>query len=167
MAINRTTPVNIPIGTSGGTSGLFGLGASATACSQSDQVTSSVTNNLTNIIARGDILLPTFTPAAGLQMNIFVWGTNDDSGFPGGSATTEVITGSAGLITLSALGNNAPKFLTSITGLTTGITQKWEGSVVAALGFVPRRWGLVFMNQIGVTLPTTGHSAEYIEEYYN
>lgn len=161
MAIQRSTPAAINLGTA-----LNSLGSSATAAAQSAEVTSSSTANITDIVANWTLVIGTITASSSTRVDVYVWGTNDDSGYPGATATAEVITGSAGTITLSANGNAALRFLRSTLAHTTGLTIKNEASIVNALGFVPRRWGLVFVNQTGAALAASGHSAEYVETYY-
>ena len=162
MAIQRGSPVAIGLGTA-----VNSLTSSTTAYAQSDAVTSSTTANITDIVANWTILIGTITASATTVVNVFCWGTNDDSGYPGGSATAEVITGTAGALTISANGSGVLRFLKSTLAHTTGLTMRDEASVVSALGFVPRRWGLVFQNQTGANLGSSGHSAEYVETYYN
>ena len=170
MAIQRSTPATFSLGTSGGTSGLYGLASSATAGSQSAEVTSGTSSNITNITVGLDIVLPSIaSPTGSTKVDVYVWGTNDSSGYPGGSTGNEVITGSAGTITVSATALLALKFLGVVTAtLTTTVqTARLDADIVASLGYVPRRWGLVFVNNTGATLATTGHVAEYTEIYYN
>lgn len=161
MAIQRSTPASISIGTA-----LNSLASSTTAAVQSGEITSGTSSNITDITARWVIACGTITASTSTRVDVYVWGTNDDAGWPGGSATAEVITGAAGAITLSANGNSALRFLRSTLFHTTGLTYRDEASVVAALGYVPRRWGLVFVNQSGAALAASGHSAEYEEIYY-
>lgn len=161
MAIQRSTPAAITLSTA-----LNSLGSSATAAAQSSEVTSSSTANITDIVANWTLVIGSITASSSTRVDVYVWGTNDDSGYPGATATAEVITGTAGSITLSANGNAALRFLRSTLAHTTGLTIKNEASIVNALGFVPRRWGLVFVNQTGAALASSGHSAEYVETYY-
>ena len=170
MAIQRSTPATFSLGTSGGTSGLYGLASSATAGAQSAVVTSGTSNNVTGISVGLDIVLPSIaSPTASTKVDVYVWGTNDDSGYPGGSTGNEVITGSAGTITVSATATLVLRWIGSITQTltTTAQTVRADYDITASLGFIPRRWGLVFLNNTGATLSTTGHAAEYTETYYN
>lgn len=162
MAIQRSNPEAINIGTA-----VDSLASSATAGAQSAEVTSSTTSNITDIVANWTLVIGTITASPTTRVDVYVWGTNDDTGYPGGSATAEVITGSAGSITLSTNGNAALRFLRSTLAHTTGLTIKTEASIVNVLGYVPRRWGLVFINQTGAALASSGHSAEYVETYYS
>lgn len=161
MAIQRSNPTSISVGTA-----LNSLASSTTAAAQSSEVSSSSTANITDIVANWTITIGTITSSSSTRVDVYVWGTNDDSGYPGGNATAEVITGAAGTITLSANGNTALRFLRSTLAHTTGLILKNEASIVNALGFVPRKWGLVFVNQTGAALAASGHSAEYVETYY-
>lgn len=159
MAIQRSNPAPVTISTA-----LNGLASGSSA--QTSEVPSSTTANITDITANWSILVGAITASATTRIDVYVWGTNDDSGYPGGSATNEVISGTAGPITLSANGVAALRFLKSTAAHTASITLRDEASIVAALGFVPRRWGLVFTNQTGAALGST-HSVEYVETYYN
>lgn len=160
MPIQRTTPATITIGTA-----LNSLASGSRA--QTNEVTSSTSSNVTDIVASWAILIGTITASSSTRVDVYVWGTTDDSGYPGGSATNEVITGTAGSITLSANGSAALRLLKSTAAHTTNITMRDEASVVAALGFVPRRWGLVFDNQTGAALGSSGHTVEWVETFYN
>ena len=162
MAIQRSTPVAISVGTA-----LNSLATSSTAFAQSDVVTSGTSSDVIDIVANWTVVIGSITASASTVVNVYCWGTNDDSGYPGGSATAEVITGTAGSLTISANGNSVLRFLKSTLAHTTGLTMRDEASVVQALGFVPRRWGLVFQNQTGANLAASGHAAEYVETYYN
>lgn len=162
MAIQRTSPTSVGLGTA-----LNSLASSTTAYAQSTEVTSGTTNNVTDIVANWTIVVGTITASATTVINVFCWGTNDDTGYPGGSATAEVITGTAGSLTISANGTGVLRFLKSTLAHTTGLTMRDEASIVQILGFVPRRWGLVFQNQTGANLASSGHSAEYVETYYS
>ena len=100
---------------------------------------------------------------------MFVWGTQDDTagqrpGYQGG--TIEVIPASAGAITLSANGLAALRFLKSTQAVAASQTVVDEADIVAVLGFVPRRWGLVIRNNTGAAFAASGHSAEYEEFAY-
>jgi hypothetical protein len=159
MAIGRTTPAAITVGTA-----LNSLASGSAA--QTAEVTSGTGQNVTGITAKWSILLGAHTPSATTVIEVYVWGTNDDSGFPGGSATTEVISGSAGSITLSANGLIALRHIRSTLCPTASITVNDEADIVAILGYVPRRWGLVFKNSTGTAFASSGHSAEYVETYY-
>ena len=160
MPIQRSSPSAVTISTA-----LNSLGSGSRA--QTAQVTSGTSANVTDITANWDLAIGTITASATTRVDVYVWGTNDDAGFPGGSATAEVITGSAGSITFSANGNAALRFLKSTAAHTTNITIRDDASIVAALGFVPRRWGLVFDNQTGAALAASGHAVEFVETFYN
>lgn len=159
MAIARTTPAAITVGTA-----LNSLASGSAA--QTSEVTSGTTQNVVDIVASWVIALGAHTPSVTTVIEVYVWGTNDDSGYPGQSSTNEVITGTAGSITLSSNGLVALRFLRSTLCTTASATMRDEASIVQALGFVPRRWGLVFKNSTGTAFAASGHSAEYVETYY-
>lgn len=168
MALQFNASQPLGIGTSGGTSGVFGLASSTTSFAQSDVVTTSTTANITDIQVQVDILCPAHTPSASTTINFYAFALEDATTYPGGSATNEVLGASAGLVTISANGNNL-KFLGSMICHTASITMKSQPmSIVSALGIVPRKWGICIQNQTGVALPTTaGATASYTEVYYN
>jgi hypothetical protein len=163
MPINRTNTSAIGVGTA-----LNNLASSTTACAATGTVSSSTSNNLTGITARWNIAVGVISPTASTVVNVFVWGTNDETTRPGYQAgATEVIPASAGAITLSANGQAGLRFLKSTLCHTASQTVSDEADVIAALGFIPRRWGLVVQNQTGAALASSGHSAESEETYYN
>lgn len=159
MAITRTTPAAVGISTA-----LNSLANNAAA--QTAEVTPSTSTNLVDIVASWQIALGAISPGATTDVLVYVWGTNDDSGYPGGSTGNEVITGSAGSITLSSNGQAALRPLRSTLGVSASSTVRDEASIVEALGFVPRRWGLVFWNKTGQAFGSSGHAVEYVETYY-
>lgn len=162
MPIQRTTPTAIGIGTA-----LNSLASSLTACAATDTVTSGTSSNVTEIIARWQISVGAITPSTSTVVNVLVWGTTDDTTRPGYQAgSTEVIPASAGAITLSTNGQSSLRWLKSTLCHTASQTVDDEASVTAALGFIPRRWGLVFQNQTGAALAASGHSAEVVETFY-
>lgn len=160
MAIQKTTPVAITIGTA-----FNSLGSSATAAAQSNEVTSSTTTNVTDITVNVSIVTGSYTQTGGTILSVYVWGTNDTDTNPGTSGTIEAITGTAGAITLSLYGSIGIKHLLTVSAASSQ-TNRIEGSVCAALGFVPSRWGIVLVNLTGAALAASGHSAEFVEVYY-
>lgn len=162
MAIARTTTGTVGIGTA-----LNSLASSATAAAASDTITSGTTANNTALTARWNIAVGAITPSASTVVNVYVWGTNHNTTRPGYQAgATEVVPASAGAITLSTLGTSTTKFLRSTLCHTASQTISDEADIVANLGFFPKRWGLVFVNQTGTALAASGHSASYEETYY-
>lgn len=167
MALQFNASQNLGIGTSGGTSGVFGLLSSTTSFAQSDVVTTSTTANITDIQVQVDITCPAHTPSTSTTINFYAFALEDSTTYPGGTVTNEILGASAGLVTLNANGNNL-KFLGSMICHTASSVMKSQPmSIVSALGVIPRKWGICVQNQIGTTLPTTGHTASYTEVYYN
>jgi predicted metal-binding membrane protein len=162
MAYNKTNPAALTL-----PAGMTSLANSATAAMQTDAVTTSLTSNITSITAKWVIAVGAITPSASTLVNVYVWGTDDDNSRPGYQAgANEVIAATAGAITLSGFGTSALKFLKSTLCHTASQSVSDEADIVAVLGYIPRKWGLVFVNQTGAPLGT-GHSGEYIENYYN
>lgn len=164
MPIQRTTPAAIThnLNTT--------FGSSSTAARQTNEVTSTTSSNVTDIIAMWALDMPSVDATATTRVDVYVWGTNDDSGYPGtNNASNENITGTNGNITLSANNLVALRFLKSTNCVveSSAHTARDEASIVAALGYIPRRWGLVFVNQTGANLGTTNNAVEYVETFYN
>lgn len=160
MAIGRTAPSSVGIGT------VLNNLASGSAI-QTDQVTSGTTQNIVDITARWTIDCSTFTANISTRIEVFVWGTNHATEYPGNdSGTNEVITGTAGSITIASTGLTSLRFLKLSSAVNSGATIRDEESIVKILGFIPRRWGLVIQNVTGAALAASGHAVDYVEVYY-
>ena len=163
MAKQYSTTTSIGISTA-----LNSLASSATAGAATDTVTSGTTTNIVGITARWQIALGAITPSATTVITVFVWGTNAASTRPGYQAgSTEVVPSSAGAITLASTGQSALRFLKTTLAHTASQTVIDEADIVQALGFIPKRWGLVILNQTGTAFASSGHAAEYEETYYS
>jgi hypothetical protein len=150
---------------------LASLATSVTVGVQTGERVVDTGRNLDDITANWEITSAAFIGSASTKVDVYVWGTADNAGYPGMSTgTIEIITGVAGPVTISALGLIGLKFLESTPFLqTTAIAgvAKGEASIVERLGFKPRRFGLVFINNTGAALAASGHSIECVEHYYN
>ena len=161
MAKTHTSTASIGISTA-----LNSLASSATGGAATDTITSGTTNNTIGITARWQIALGAITPSATTVITVFVWGTNAATTRPGYQAgSAEVIPSSAGSITLASTGQSALRFLKTTLCHTASQTVIDEADIVQALGFIPKRWGLVFLNQTGTALASSGHAAEFEETY--
>lgn len=163
MAKQHSTTSSVGIGTA-----LNSLATSATAGAATDTVTSSTTTNVVGITARWQIAIGSITPSSTTVVTVFVWGTNDDTTRPGYQAgSTEVIPASAGAITLASTGQSALRLLKVTLAHTASQTVIDEADIVQALGFIPKRWGLVILNQTGAAFAGSGHAVEAEETFYN
>lgn len=152
------------------------LGNSTTALASSAAVTTSTSNNIVDAMVQVKITGPaTMTASASTIVSIYAYGSLDGSAgwFAGASSgTVETIDGTDKAITVSANGNNL-RFLGTIllhttTAGTSIVYQSEPMSIAAAFGgLMPRKWGIVIMNQSSATLAASGHDVRYTEVYYN
>jgi hypothetical protein len=159
MALAQSNPAAIGIGTA--------LNSLATGVwAQSSEVTPGWTNNVNELIASWALTIGTITASASTVVNVYAWGTVDDAGYPGSNTGSDIITGTAGSFAKSANGT-VLTFVKSCVAHTTGMILRDEVEISGILGFKPRRFGLVFNNVTGANLAASGHSAEWVFNYYN
>lgn len=163
MSLQYGTSTAIGIGTA-----LNSLASSTTAFAQTDAVTTTVTENITDALVRASVVVGAITPSGSTVINFYVVGSEDGTVWAGSSATSEVITATAGAVTISTLGNNL-RFLGSMICHTASVTMKTQPMSVAAAfgGMLPKKWVVVVQNQTGSNLSGSGHSISYTEAYYN
>ena len=152
------------------------LANSTTSLASSAAATTSTSNNIVDAMVQVKIVGPaTMTASASTIVSVFAYGSLDGStGWYAGasSGTVETVDGSDKLITVSANGNNL-RFLGTIllhtTTSGTSITYQSQPLSVAAAfgGLMPRKWGIVIMNQSSAALAASGHDVRYTEIYYN
>jgi hypothetical protein len=159
MALAQSNPVDIPVST-------FLNSLATGSWMQTTEVTPSWNNNVSELMASWAIPIGTITPSPSTVVNVYVWGTVDDSGYPGSNTGSDIITGAAGTFAKSAHGT-VLTFLKSCVAHTTGMILRDEAEISGVLGFKPRRFGLVFTNVTGANLAASGHSAEWVFNYYN
>lgn len=165
MAIVRTT-ITAPAITSWAS-----LGNSATAVASSAAVTVGTSTNVTDHQIQLKIVGPTtMTASATTVVNIFIYGSNDGTGWTSGSTTNELIDGTDKAITLSSNGNNgiyAGQILLHTTSSGSSVTYYSKVISVAALfGTLPEKYVVVIQNQSSATL-STGHAITVIETSYS
>lgn len=110
----------------------------------------------------------TFTAASSTVCNVFVYGSQDGSTWPGSSVTAELVTGLDKTLTQSTNGNNMI-FLGSISCHTTnGVFTSKPMSIAAAFGgSMPAAYQIVVQNATTVLLAATGAVVVAQEVYYN
>lgn len=165
MAIVRTT-ITAPAITSWAS-----LGNSATAVASSASITVGTTTNVVDHQIQLKIVGPTtMTASSTTVLNIFLYGSNDGTGWTSGNTTNELIDGTDKAITLSSNGNNgiyAGQILLHTTSAGTSITYFSKVISVAALfGTLPEKYVVVIQNQSSATL-STGHAITIIETSYS
>lgn len=170
MALNYGSATSFAI-SNGTDTGIANLASSTTAYAQSAVVSTSTTNNVVDAMVRVKVKVGNITtPSASTNLYIYAYGLIDDSTYPGGSSTNEVITGAAADITMSATSNNV-RYLGSINCHTANITYITNPMSIAGAfgGVMPKKWGILIQNQTGVATSSTeaDHSAHYTEIYYN
>lgn len=143
------------------------LASSLTAVASSSAITVSPSANVVDHEVVVSVALGAITPTTATVVNVYVYGSADGLNWPGGSATTEVVTGTDQAITWSANGNTA-RFLGSIPCHTASITLKSAPLSIAAAfcGVMPAKYAIVIQNQTGVVLAATGHTVAAQEIYY-
>lgn len=152
------------------------LANSTTALASSAAATTSTSNNIVDAMVQVKLTSPaTMTASASTIVSIFAYGSlSGDAGWYAGASTgtIETVDGSDKAITVSANGNNL-RFLGTVlmhttTAGTSIVYQSEPMSIAAAFGgIMPRKWGIVIMNQSGAALPASGHECKYTEIYYN
>ena len=148
---------------------LASINTTATAAASTAAATTSTTANVTDIMVRVKIVCPTFTPTSSTGIEIYAYGSEDGTNYPGAGATNEVLTGADAAVTLSTNSNNL-RFLGFLSCHTTGATMTSQPmSLVAAFGIIPRKWAIVIRNALPATnsLAASGHSVNYTEIFYN
>jgi hypothetical protein len=149
-------------------SSLASKNTTATAAASSAAATTSTTANVTDAMARVQVVTPAFTPTASTTVDVYVYGSEDGTQWPGAAATSEVLAGTDVAVSLSSLSNNL-RFLGTIQCHTSGGTFTTEPMSIAAAfgGFLPRKWAILIQNNLPAGVSLTSGSVKYSEIYYN
>lgn len=147
------------------------LGNSATAIACSAAYTPSTTANVTEVHVECTISSPaTFTASGSTVVNVYAAASVDGTIWDSANVTMELIDGTDKAVTLDADGNNL-RFLGSVlmpqTTAGTSVIHKKTFPIAASMGFLPKKFVVLFQNQTGATLPASGHSFSVTEEYFN
>ena len=144
------------------------LANSITSVAQSDAITTSTTTNVADTLVQIALAVGASSPNQNTNIYIYAFGSIDGTYLPGAAASTEVISNTASVVTLSANSTNI-KLLGAIYCHTASTTFTSEPMSIAAAfgGIVPKKWGIIVQNQTGVALSATGHSAKYTEVSYS
>jgi len=141
-----------------------GVAASAT-------IAPSTTNNVVDHIVTLEVTCPAHTPSS--TTNILLWVvpfTNSEAATEGAGAqsgSVEDFNDGDSAETIDVDGNNM-YYLGAIHCHTASVVMRSKGfSIAAACGYLPPRYAIVAQNQLGTTLPASGHALEYREVYYN
>lgn len=148
---------------------LVSTNTTATAAAESAAYTTDTTKNTIDALVRLTIVTPAFTPVAGSIINIYAYGSEDGTNYPGSLVTNEVIDGTDKVLTLSTLGNNL-QWVGFIQCHTSGgtFTSKPLSIASAFGGVLPRKWGIVIINMLpaSISLAASGHAISVTEMSY-
>ena len=142
----------------------LGIAGIASCVAQTVSGSSNVIDHeLTVIINPGAV-----TPAAGVQINAYIYGSPDGTIWPSVATTDEVIDGTdKGSLAFSTYGQIG-KLLGVIPIVVASQVHKSNPmSLVAALGSLPSKYVVVIQNATGVALASSGNSLNIQELYYN
>ena len=129
-------------------------------------VTTSTATNVVQVMLEVSVLTTTSAPIGNKQVVVYGYKSLNGSTFSGASAQSDNVDGTDKF--LNAIG--APTNLTYLgtVQLNTGAvaaTVRGEFEVSSAFGCVPPKWGIVLVNDAGISLGATV-TAQYREIYY-
>ena len=154
-----------------------GLANSTTTLASTAAATTSTDANIVDAIVQVKIVGPvTMTASAITNILVFVYASLDGvsgwySGVSSGSSN-ETFDGTDKTVVISTNGNNL-KFAGNISLHTTSsgssITYQSTPFSISNIfgGIMPKKWGIVIMNNSSKTLPSSGHDVRYTEVYYS
>ena len=137
MAITFTT--NSPAITAGS------LGIGSARCSSA--VTTTSANSITQIMLTVSVLTTTTAPTANKQVIVYGYYSEDGTTYTGGS-TTEIV-GTDAAITMGSPTNLKLIGVISKNTGATAATLKGVFELTSVFGCVPRKWGIVLLNDDG------------------
>jgi len=129
-------------------------------------VTTATTNNTAGIELTVNVLTTSSAPTGNKQVIVYGYKSEDGTNYSGNSSTTDNVDGTDKALT--AIGN--PTNLTYIGTLqmnqgAVAVTVRQVFEITGAFGCIPAKWGIVLVNDTGVTLGATV-TATYREFYY-
>jgi hypothetical protein len=157
MALQFGTSTAITI-----TAGSLGSGSNRSSAA----VTSGITNNISAILLTVNCLTTASAPSGNKQIIVYGYMSEDGTNYLGNSTTTDNVDGTDKALT--AIGSPTALTLIGIIPLNQGanaVTARGVFNIVTAFGCIPRKWGIVLLNDAGTSLGATV-SASYTEEYY-
>ena len=128
-------------------------------------VTTSLTSNIDQIMLTVNVLTTTTALSSPYQVVVYGYFSEDGTNYNGGSATNDVV-GADASCTVGSPTNLI--FLGTIQLNTSGsaVTERGVFEVTSKFGCIPRKWGIVLLNQCGTALGATV-TATYTEVSYN
>lgn len=143
-------------------------GSLASAANRSSAaVTTSTTNNITQILLTVNCLTTATAPTGNKQIVVYGYYSEDGTNYLGNSGTTDNVDGTDKALT--AIGSPSNLVFLGTIQLNQGavaVTARGTFVVSNALGCIPPKWGIVLYNDAGTALGATV-TATYREIYYN
>jgi expansin (peptidoglycan-binding protein) len=130
-------------------------------------VTTSTATNVVQVMLEVSVLTTSIAPTGNKQVVVYGYKSLDGSTFSGASAQSDNVDGTDKL--LNAIGSPTNLTFLGTVQLNTGAvaaTVRGEFEVTNAFGCVPPKWGIVLVNDAGVSLGATV-TAQYREIYYS
>ncbi len=130
-------------------------------------VTTSTTNNITQIMLEVSVLTTATAPSGNKQVVVYGYKSTDGTNYQGASSTVDNVDGTDKALT--AIGSPSNLVFLGTIQLNQGAvaaTIKGEFEVTGPFGCIPPKWGIVLYNDAGTALGATV-SAQYREIYYN
>ena len=148
---------------------LASINTTATAAASSAAYTTDTTKATVDAQFQLTVVTPAFTPTASTGINVYVYGSQDGTTWPGAGATSEVLAGTDAAVTLSTFGNNL-KPAAFILCHTSAGTFKSEPISIKSLfgGILPKKWAVLITNGLPATisLAASGHAIAVTEISY-
>lgn len=143
-------------------------GSLASAANRSSAaVTTSTTNNITQILLTVNCLTTATAPTGNKQIVVYGYYSEDGTNYLGNSGTTDNVDGTDKALT--AIGSPTNLVFIGTVQLNQGavaVTARETFVVSNAFGTIPPKWGIVLFNDAGTALGATV-TATYREVYYN
>lgn len=129
--------------------------ASATSRS-SAAVTSDTSTNLVDYQLAVSVLTTSTAPSGNKQVIVYAYTSNDGTVFDGGSGVTDNVDGTDKALTAIGSPTNLRQLGTvQLNQGANAVTITKNFSLAQALGFVPKKWGIVLYNDAGTALGAT------------
>lgn len=122
---------------------------------------SNVIDNTSNLFLDAMVVVSVSvgTVVAPAAINVYVYGSEDGATYPNG------VTGSDGAITLDNPTNLSIIGIVPVPTSTKGYTSNPISVAKAFGGVMPRKWGIVVLNNSGAALAASGNSASFSGVY--
>lgn len=158
MSLNYSTPIPLAI-TAGG--------LASNAARSSAAVTTDASKNIVSVLVDVSILTTSTAPSGNKQVAVYAYVSADGTTYNGASGTVDNVDGTDKALTAMGAPTNL-KFIGTVQlnqgAVAATIQQQFD--LVQALGYVPKKWGIVLHNDAGTALGATV-SVKATEFYYS